>query len=149
MFKSSVTVVAIASSTLLVSSHSFGADRLGYSLVPTDKAVFFPVDPKYPDGIKISVVSGDPEKGPAAYLLKLPKGVVPNHWHTGEYYAVLVAGAQKHWLASSADHGNDNSAGSTWVQPAGEAFAEGDECMTDSCTIFAFSPNGIGFRVAK
>jgi hypothetical protein len=149
MLKTFLATFTIASSTLLFSGLSHAADNLTPSLVQGGKAVFSPVDPRYPNGIQISIVSGDPVKGPVSYLLKLPKGVVPNHWHTDEYYAILVEGEHKHWLVSDKDHGNLNAAGTTWVQPGGLSYVEGDECLSSSCTIFAVSPKGIGFNLAN
>jgi quercetin dioxygenase-like cupin family protein len=149
MSKTFLAMISIASGALLFSAQSYAADNLIPSLVQGGKAVFMPVDPSQPNGIQISVVSGDPNNGPVAYLLKLPKGVVPNHWHTGKYYAVVVEGEHRHWLAKEKSKGSINPPGTTWVQPAGEAHAEGDECVSAFCTIFAYSPNGIGFRMAN
>ncbi|WP_143748338.1 hypothetical protein [Mesorhizobium carmichaelinearum] len=150
MYKTFLATLAVATGSVpLASGQSHAADNVTYSLVPGGKATFTPVDPSQPNGIQISIVSGDPANGPVAYLLKLPKGVVPNHWHTGDYYAVLTEGNHKHWLATDKGTGNINPPGTTWVQPGGRANTEGDECLSASCTIFAFSPNGIGFRVAN
>ena len=44
---------------------------------------------------------------------------MPVHWHTSNYWAVVVEGQSKHWLPGGSDKQ-----------------AHGDSCETDSSTIF-------------
>ena len=107
-----------------------------YVLVPSGSAKFAPVDPKNPGGIQMAVLSGDPKTGPVAFFLKLPKGPAPLHWHTSDYYAFTVEGTTRHWLPGKEAEAKPNPAGTFWFQPGGPTGAHGDECVSDSCTIF-------------
>jgi hypothetical protein len=120
-----------------------------YTLVPAGTAKFAPADPKMAAGPQIAVLSGDPKTGPVAFLLKLPKGPAPLHWHSSDYYALTVDGNTKHWLPGKDAEAKSNPPGTFWFQPGGSAAtAHGDECLSDSCTAFIFMPGKFDFTVA-
>jgi hypothetical protein len=117
-------------------------DKPTYSLSTPDSLKWAPTDPTQPKGAQFAVISGDPTTGPVAFELKLPKGAAPIHWHTSDYYAVIVAGSTKHWLnGEDGAKAKANPVGTAWFQPGGsDKTAHGDECVTDSCTIFLYMP---------
>ena len=117
-----------------------------YTLVAAGSSKFAPVDPKNPAGIQMAVLSGDPKTGPTAFLLKLPKGAAPIHWHTANYWAVTVEGQTKHWLPGKEKDAKASGPGTAWYQPGGsDATAHGDECMSDSCTVFVYMDKQFDF----
>lgn len=79
-------------------------------------AKWMPLDPKNPKGIQISVVQGDPTKGPHTILLKMPAGSKSGvHSHTADYSAVVLQGTPTH---SDTDvDAKPLAAGTTWFQP--------------------------------
>jgi len=120
-----------------------------YVLVPAGSANFVPLDPKNPQGVQRAVLSGDPNVGPVAFLLKLPKGNVGLHWHSSEYYALSVEGKTKHWLPGKEADAKENAPGTFWFQPGGAANVHGDECLSDSCTLYVYMPGKHDFTPAK
>jgi hypothetical protein len=119
-----------------------------YVLVPPGATKFAPVDPKNPGGIQMAVLSGDPRTGPTAFLLKLPKGPAPLHWHSSDYYAWTVEGNTRHWLPGKDAEAKPNPPGTFWLQPGGSAAgAHGDECLSDSCTIYIQMPGKFDFTL--
>lgn len=119
-----------------------------YVLVPNGTAKFAALDPKNPGGIQQAVLSGDPKTGPVAFLLKLPKGPAPLHWHSSDYYAFTVEGKTKHWLPGKEADAQENSPGTFWFQPGGPSGPHGDECLSDSCTVFIYMPGKFDFTPA-
>jgi hypothetical protein len=122
-----------------------------YALSTPDAMKWGPVDPSQPKGAQVSIISGDPKTGPVAFELKLPKGAAPIHWHSSDYYATIVAGSTKHWLASEdGTKAKANPVGTAWYQPGGsDKTAHGDECVADSCTIFIFMPGKLDLIPVK
>lgn len=114
--------------------------RPEYSLVPAGTAKFAPVDPKNPAGAQAALLSGDPKTGPYAFLLKLPKGILPNHWHSSDYYSVTLEGVSKHWVQGKQAEATSNPPGTFWFQPGGITGIHGDECLSDTCVDFIFMP---------
>lgn len=107
-----------------------------YVLVPAGAAKFGPVDPKNPGGLQMAVLSGDPKTGPVAFFLKIPKGAAPIHWHSSDYYALTVEGNTKHWLPGKEADAKSNPPGTFWFQPGGATGPHGDECLSDTCTVY-------------
>jgi hypothetical protein len=119
-----------------------------YTLVAAGSSKFAPMDPKNPGGVQRAVLSGDPNTGPVAFLLKFPKGPVPIHWHSSDYYALSVEGNTKHWLPGKEADAKSNPPGTFWFQPGGSAAtAHGDECLSDSCTLFIMMPGKHDYTV--
>jgi hypothetical protein len=119
-----------------------------YTITPAGTAKFAPVDPKQPKGAQVAIIQGDPAKGPVAFLLKLPKGPLPVHWHTADYWAVVVEGQSKHWLPGKEADAKANGPGTAWYQPGGSAAAaHGDECVSDSCTVFIYMNKKLDLNV--
>jgi len=116
-----------------------------YVLVASGTAKFASLDPKNPGGIQQAVLSGDPKTGPVAFLLKLPKGPAPIHWHSSDYYAFTVEGKTKHWLPGKEADAKENAPGTFWFQPGGATGPHGDECISDSCTVFIYMPGKFDF----
>jgi hypothetical protein len=96
----------------------------------------------------MTVIAGDPATGPVTVMLKLPKGAAPIHWHSSDYSAVIVEGTSKHWLVGKEADAKANGVGTAWYQPGGSAAtAHGDECTSDSCTIFVVLPGKFDMTV--
>lgn len=120
--------------TAVFAVNSVSAQNKPADKVNTAETVkYTPLDPKDPNGAAISVVAGDPQKGPVTLLLRLAKGAAPLHTHTANYTAVLVKGQHKHWYGNTTDKGPALNPGSHWFQ-AGKA-AHGDECLTAQCVL--------------
>jgi hypothetical protein len=143
-WKTSVTV-ATAFTLGIAGGITYAKTKLEYTLVPAGSAKFAPVDPKNPGGIQMAVLSGDPKTGPAAFLLKLPKGPAPIHWHSSDYYALTIEGNTKHWLPGKEAEAKSNPPGTFWFQPGGATGPHGDECLSDSCVIFVQMPGKFDF----
>jgi hypothetical protein len=119
--------------------------------ITPDKMKWNPADAKNPKGLQVAVLAGDPMKGPVALEIKLPKGPAPIHWHSSDYYAVIMDGKTKHWLPNEdGAKAPINGVGTFWFQPGGsDKTAHGDECMTDTCTIFLMMPGKFDMTVVK
>jgi hypothetical protein len=143
-WKTSVMVVA-AFAVGIAGGITYAKAKQDYVLVPAATAKFAPVDPKNPGGIQMAVLSGDPRTGPVAFELKLPKGPAPIHWHSSDYYAWTVEGNTKHWLPGKEADAKPNPPGTFWFQPGGATGPHGDECLSDSCTIYIFMPGKFDF----
>jgi hypothetical protein len=146
-WKTCVAVVA-AGALGVAGGITYAKAKLDYTLVPAGSAKFGPLDPKNPGGAQIAVLSGDPQSGPVACLLKLPKGAAPLHWHTSDYYAITVDGNTKHWLPGKEAEAKSNAPGTFWFQPGGATGVHGDECLSDSCTVFVYMPGKFDFTPA-
>ena len=92
-----------------------------------------PLSPKQQvGGPTIHVVWGDPAKGPAGILVKLPgEGTIPAHVHSADYHAVVISGT---WLHSfGKEPPTEITAGGYWFQPARQAHEDrcraGDDCV--------------------
>jgi hypothetical protein len=124
---------------------TYAKTKLDYVLVPAGSAKFAPLDPKSPGGLQIAVLSGDPKTGPVAFLLKLPKGPAPLHWHSSDYTAWTVEGNTRHWLPGKDAEAKSNPPGTFWFQPGGASNAHGDECLSDSCVVLIQMPGKFDF----
>ena len=145
-WKTSVTVVAAFALGALGGVTVAKTAKPEYNLIPSGGAKFSPLDPKQPDGFKMAVLSGDPKTGPVAFLLKLPKGPAPIHFHSSDYYAWTVEGNTKHWLPGKEAEAKSNPAGTFWFQPGGATGPHGDECLSDGgCTAFVVMPGKFDF----
>ena len=110
-------------------------------MVPAGTAKWMPIDAKQPKGGQFAIIAGDPAAGPVTVMLKLPKGPAPIHWHSSDYSAVVVEGTTKHWRPGKEADAKALGVGTAWFQPGGSAAtAHGDECTSDSCTIFIVMP---------
>jgi hypothetical protein len=144
-WKISVTVVAAFALGIAGGVTIAKTAKPEYVLVPSGTAKFAPVDPKSPGGLQMAVLSGDPKTGPVAFLLKIPKGAAPIHWHSSDYYAFSVEGNTKHWLPGKEADAKSNPPGTFWFQPGTAAGPHGDECLSDSCTLFIQMPGKFDF----
>ena len=83
-------VVLLAAGSLGLAFRA-AASGTGVTFVPEGEASWHDV-PDRP-GVKIAVLEGNPSKGPAHFLLKLPAGyVAAKHHHTADHYAVVLSG---------------------------------------------------------
>ena len=133
--------------TVVVSALAvLAAGRLAYSrparhpyvMVPAGAANFAPLDPKNPQGLQQAVLSGDPKVGPVAFIMKFPKGRLPLHFHSSDYYAWIVEGKMKHWLSGKEAEAKENQPGTFWFQPGGADSVHDDECLSDSCQLYVY-----------
>ena len=138
-WKTSVLVVT-ALAVGITSGVTYANGKAEYVLIPAGGAKFAPLDPKIPFGAQIALLSGDPKTGPAAFELKFPRGQpAPIHWHSSDYYLLVVEGNIKHWLPGKEAEAKSNPPGTFWYQPGGPTGVHGDECTSDSCTLFLYS----------
>ncbi|HUP56857.1 MAG TPA: DUF4437 domain-containing protein [Bdellovibrionota bacterium] len=138
MHSRSVTVLwaSACALALLVGPMAFAAKGKSSGVITSyDKVQFFPMDPKNPDGGKIGVASGDPQKGAAQFYLKLKPGSAGMHSHSADYQAVVVKGDAKHWVTGTEADAETLKPGSYWFQARKQV--HGDTCIgPDECLIF-------------
>jgi hypothetical protein len=140
-------IAAFAAGIMGCATHGEGT-KPPFTLVPAGAAKFAPLDPSNPGGIQMALLSGDAKTGPMAFLLKVPKGPAPFHWHSSDYVALTIEGNTRHWLPGQQADAKPNPPGSFWFQPGGGAAdAHGDECLSDSCTVFLYMPGKFDFTV--
>lgn len=109
-----------------------------YVLIPAGAASFAPLDSKNPQGLQQAVLSGDPKVGPVAFIMKFPKGRLPLHFHSSDYYGWVVEGRMRHWVAGHEAEAKENLPGTFWFQPGGADAVHDDECMSDSCLLYVY-----------
>jgi hypothetical protein len=109
-----------------------------YVMVPAGAAKFMPLDPKNPHGLQQAVLSGDPKVGPVAFIMKFPKGRLPLHFHSSDYYALVVEGKMKHWLPGQEAEAKANPPGTFWFQPGGADAVHDDECLSERCQLYVY-----------
>jgi len=110
--------------------------KLSYVMIPSGSASFALLDPKTPQGLQQAILSGDPKVGPVAFIMKFPRGRLPLHFHSSDYYGWVVEGKMKHWLPGKEAEALENPPGSFWYQPGGATGVHDDECMSDSCQLY-------------
>jgi len=76
--------------------------------------------------VEAALLWGDPATGPAAFLVRMPKGYSePWHSHTSTYRAVLLEGQfQSRGKNAATDFSDVSRTGSYVVQPGGEIHSE-------------------------
>jgi quercetin dioxygenase-like cupin family protein len=127
-------VSALALSTVLAVSAT-AQDKKPMVVVPFQDARFVPIDPARPDGAQMAVLSGDPNTGPSATLLRLKKGPSVLHVHSSDYHLVVIQGRARHWGEGHREaDAVDLGPGSYWFQPGQEPHA--GSCLTDECLYY-------------
>ena len=108
----------------------------GYT-TPAAAVKFTPLDPKAPNGARISIVSGRMEgPGPVTFFALLPKGRPAGmHKHTASYHAVVIRGEMRHWLPGEEAKAPVLGPGSHWYQPGNGV--HNTECVSTECLFFA------------
>ena len=134
-------LTAVAVSGLVVLGGLVGVSyakppKPGYVLVPAGAASFALLDPKNPQGLQQAILSGDPNVGPVAFIMKFPKGRLPVHFHSSDYYGWVVEGKMKHWLPGKEAEAAENGPGSFWFQPGGAGGVHDDECVSETCKLY-------------
>ena len=102
--------------------------------LPFDKMIVKPVEghrfvseqPAHGDGPQISILAGDPEKGPTTALIRF-KGALPMHWHSSPYEAVVMEGTVKHYARE------DNPVAAPALHPGSYWFQTARDIHTDVC----------------
>lgn len=109
-------------------------------LLPFEDVQFFPAAEGSP--VEIAVLWGDPVNGPAGVYLRLPPGFPgAMHYHSQDYYGVVVSGLHAHWIDGE-ERGEGLGPGTYYFQPGGQIHADanpGDE----PTVIFIFLPEGL------
>jgi len=132
-----VVVSTLAVLAVAKLAHS-GPARHPYVMIPAGAANFVPLDPKNPQGLHRAVLSGDPKVGPVAFIMQFPRGRLPMHYHSSDYYGWVVEGKMKHWVAGKEAEAKESPPGTFWFQPGGSDAAHDDECMSDSCQLYVY-----------
>jgi hypothetical protein len=132
-------VLAIASAGSIESGAQTKAPSTASStpsiVLPYGDRQFTPMDPANPNGTHISVLRGDPAKGPSTMFMKMRKMTGRLHVHTADYELVVIEGTMKHRSASEDEAAvKSMGVGSYWFQPGGVAHA--DSCLTDTCVMY-------------
>jgi quercetin dioxygenase-like cupin family protein len=92
----------LAFSLILLTMPLLSQDQMSYSNLKASKFGNLPV---LPSCMTVSVLHGDPSKGPAVLAAKLTPGCkVPWHWHTAAENLVVVSGSGKAEMKDGASH---------------------------------------------
>jgi len=128
----------VATLVAILTSSATYADDVPSSIFPLDTVAFSPAFP----GVEIAVLSGNPQVGPATFLLRFAPGFPGSmHWHDAGYTGVVLQGATKHWdRGQTADDVPLLEVGDSWVQP-GDA-AHQDSNPTDEPAVIFISMDG-------
>jgi quercetin dioxygenase-like cupin family protein len=102
-------------------------------VVPQQDRDWKPLDPNQTvGGPTMSVLWGDPKKGPSGVLVRLPgEGEIPMHLHSAAYHAVLISGTWLHGFGT--DEPVAMKPGDYWFQPARQPHLDrcraGEDCV--------------------
>jgi len=108
------------------------------TLTPYENLQFSPLADGSP--VRVSLLWGNPETGPAAVMVRFPEGYrEPWHSHTSTYHAVVVKGT----FRSLSPEGGPQSErvlgpGGTMVQPGGVTHAEVNAGAGDALAVVVF-----------
>jgi hypothetical protein len=102
--------------------------------LPFDRMIVKPVEghrfereqPDHADGPQISILAGDPEKGPASAIIRF-KGTLPMHWHSSAYEAMVLEGTVKHYARQ------DDPEAAPALRPGSYWFQTSRDVHTDAC----------------
>jgi hypothetical protein len=131
-----ITISILATLSGVVGVSHAKQPKPGYVMIPSGSASYALLDPKNPQGLQQAILSGDPKVGPVAFIMKFPKGRLPLHFHSSDYYGWVVEGKMKHWLPGKEAEAQENPPGSFWFQPGGANGVHDDECMSDTCKLY-------------
>jgi hypothetical protein len=120
------------------------SDMPDMTVTPFDDLSWQPVGPvdSEGNGIFVSLVYGNLEsKGPIDFLMKYSAGfAAAPHWHSHDYYAVIVSGRFRHFI-DAGDEGEVLTSGATWFQRGNVVHQ--DVCVgPEDCILSIFWPNG-------
>jgi hypothetical protein len=108
--------------------------------IPADKLPWYREAPSLP--VQLAPLWGDRAKGEAGTLLQTPGGFVSGpHSHTADYWAIVVRGRWKHWVASTGEGvGLTLAPGAFWTQKHTQVHE--DACISkEPCVVFLFNKN--------
>jgi quercetin dioxygenase-like cupin family protein len=116
----------------LAGSPTFADGHSGYLAKALAELDFFPIGDL---PIQIAVLSGNPQEGPSAVMMKFPPNFPGGmHTHSHAYHAVVVSGASKHWGQNETEATSVlQMPGDYWYQEAGQVHQ--DSFPTDAETI--------------
>jgi hypothetical protein len=110
----------------------------GNHYVPADKLPWYREAPNIP--AELARLWGDRSKGEAGTYLRVPGNwVAPLHYHTADYWAIVVQGEWEHWVPATGEgKGLKLTPGAHWTQV--KAQPHKDACRsTTPCIIFLFN----------
>jgi anti-sigma factor ChrR (cupin superfamily) len=129
---------------LLFTAQGYAADQKAQvQLVPSMLHWLHPFGPNGPERADIS---GDEEKGPYSYFLKLPPGFDAGlHTHDHDYTAVVLGGVIENVEQGAEALARPMPAGSVWTQPAKRAHTT--RCVSPApCLVYVASAGGASFH---
>ena len=106
--------------------------------VPVDKLPWYREAPSLP--VELAPLWGDRSKGEAGTYLRVPAGFeAPLHYHTADYWALVVQGEWEHWVPSTGEgKGIRLAPGAFWTQVKDQPHR--DKCVSaNPCIIFLFN----------
>ena len=122
----------------LVAGVVVAQQRAANHYVPADKLPWHKEAPSLP--VELAPLWGDRVQGEAGTLLRTPAGFDSGlHWHTADYWAVVVQGTWKHWVPSTGEGvGLTLEPGAHWTQIRTQPHQ--DACVSKTpCVIFLFN----------
>jgi hypothetical protein len=142
----SVAIVTSAIAVAFAAGAWAGKDKPQIAVTPAGDIKWSPLDPKAGDkGPQMTVVFGDPKKGPVGVLVKFPPGAKPGpHTHSSDYWAVVVSG-NEHDFSPGAEEGKAIGPGGFWFQPA--KMAHDNHCEDGAeCVVFIYMPHAFDMK---
>jgi hypothetical protein len=106
--------------------------------VPVDKLPWYKEGPNLPT--ELAPLWGDRSKGEAGTYLRVPGGFeAPLHYHTADYWAVVIQGEWEHWVPSTGEgKGIRLATGAFWTKVKTQPHK--DRCRSaTACIIFLFN----------
>jgi hypothetical protein len=106
--------------------------------VPVDKLPWYREAPNIP--AELAPLWGDRAKGEAGTYLRVPAGFHATlHYHTADYWAIVIKGEWRHWVPSTGEgRGVRLLPGAFWTQIKDQP--HDDRCVSKTpCIIFLFN----------
>lgn len=137
-FRNYLGACASALTLGLSAAQGFAQPGMQNRYIPANKLPWYREAPSLP--VQLAPLWGDRAKEEAGTLLQTPAGFVSGlHSHTADYWAVVVRGAWKHWVASTGEGvGLTLEPGAFWTQKHTQLHE--DACVSkEPCIIFLFN----------
>jgi len=133
-----MTTLHVALGSILLASPTAAAAQVTNHYVPVDKLPWYREAPDIP--AELAPLWGDRSKGEAGTYLRVPgKWEAPLHYHTADYWAVVVQGEWSHWVPTTGEGKSVRLLpGAHWTQIKDQPHK--DACLSESpCIIFLFN----------
>jgi hypothetical protein len=132
----------------LLAQAAAAAATPGNHYVPADKLPWYHEAPNIP--AELAPLWGDRSKGEAGTYLRVPgHWVAPLHYHTADYWALVVQGEWEHWVPATGEgKGIRLTSGAHWTQVKDQPHKDACRSATP-CVIFLFNRDPYETKLVK